>query len=213
MKEARFKALWQRCASPASDERASEIYRDLRARYMEPHREYHTPVHIAHCLKQFDLAREHMDQPDAVEMALWFHDVIYDAKANDNEQKSAVHFAKTCSDSLVPEFQSTVEQLILVTIHKEHPVTNDEKFMVDIDLSSFGLPWDRFLKDSEGVRAEFPHLSDEEFYPAQKVFLDSLLARENFCFTEFFRARHERTARDNIKRYLKQLDERGLFDN
>lgn len=213
MREARFKALWQRCASPASDERASTIYRDVRDRYMEPHRRYHTPVHIAHCLTQFDLAREHMEEPDAVEMALWFHDVIYDARANDNEEQSAKYFIECCDEELAPGFKSVVWDLIIVTIHKELPHSTDEKFMVDIDLSSFGLPWDRFLKDSEGVRDEFPHLSDEEFYPAQKIFLDALLAREHFCFTRFFRERHEQTARDNITKYLESLSKRGFFDN
>jgi predicted metal-dependent HD superfamily phosphohydrolase len=180
---------------------------------MEPHRRYHTPVHIAHCLNQFDLARDHMDEPDAVEMALWFHDIIYDARANDNEVQSAKYFVERCGDSLDPDFTSRVRDLIIVTIHKELPASNDEKFMVDIDLSSFGLPWDRFLKDSEGVRDEFPHLSDEEFYPAQKIFLDSLLERKHFCFTRFFRERHEQTARDNITRYLESLSKRGFFDN
>lgn len=213
MREARFKALWQRCATPASDEFASGVYRDVRDRYMEPHRRYHTPVHIAHCLNQFDLARDHMDEPDAVEMALWFHDVVYDARANDNEEQSAKYFLETCGEKLDSDFRSKVFDLIIVTIHKELPKSNDEKFMVDIDLSSFGLPWDRFLKDSEGVRNEFPHLSDEEFYPAQKIFLDSLLERKHFCFTRFFRERHEQTARDNITRYLESLRKRGFFDN
>lgn len=213
MRESRFKALWQRCASPALDDRAASIYRDLKDRYSESHRRYHTPVHIAHCLKQHDLSRGHMDQPDAVEMAIWFHDVIYDAKATDNEKRSADHFVSQCGVELAPEFESMVYRLIMVTVHKEHPETNDEKFMVDIDLSSFGLPWDRMLEDSKGVRDEFPHMSDDVFYPAQKIFLDALLARDNFCFTEFFRERHEQTARDNIHRYLETLSKRGFFDS
>lgn len=213
MKEARFKSLWARCANPASEERASVLYRDLKQRYMEPHRRYHTPVHIAHCLKQFDLAKEFMDAPDTVEMSIWYHDIIYEAKALDNELQSAEYFVEMCGENLSSEFVSAVHQLIMATIHKEHPATNDERYMVDIDLSSFGLPWERFLKDSEGVRDEFPHMSDEEFYPAQKIFLDALLARNPFCFTEFFQARHGETARENIKAYLASLEKRGLFDN
>ena len=213
MKETRFKSLWRCCADPALDDRAASIYADVKAHYMEPHRRYHTPVHIAHCLKQLDLSKAHMDNPDAVEMAIWFHDVIYDAKATDNEQQSADYFVRLCGDELSPDFKSTVNQLIMVTIHRKHPVINDEKFIVDIDLSSFGLPWERMFKDSEGVRNEFSHMSDEEFYPAQKIFLDSLLARKTFCFTEFFRERHEQMARDNIRRYLESLRKRGLFDD
>jgi predicted metal-dependent HD superfamily phosphohydrolase len=179
---------------------------------MEPHRRYHTPVHIAHCLKQFDLAREHMHEPDAVEMAIWFHDVIYDAKAMDNELKSAELFTELAGSDVSAEFNSKVRDLILVTIHRQLPETRDEKFVVDIDLSSFGLPWDRFLKDSDAVREEFPHLNDQEFYPIQKVFLDSLMSRKTFCFTKFFRDRHEDTARENISTYLGNLKQRGLIE-
>ncbi len=210
MKEKRFISLWERCARGDANNRGAEIYRDLRQRYSEGHRRYHTPVHIAHCLKLFDLARDDMEEPDAVEMSIWFHDVIYDARAPDNEEKSAEYFVEVCGDEVEERFKSKVYNLIIVTIHKELPMTVDEKYMVDIDLSSFGLPWERFLKDSQAVREEFRHLNDEEFYPAQKQFLETLVERKYFCFTEFFRERHEKTARENIARYLKNLEQQGL---
>lgn len=210
LKESRFISLWKRCTRASSNARGAEIYRELRKRYLEDHRQYHTTAHIAHCLKLFDLARDEMDDPDAVEMSIWFHDVIYDASASDNEEKSAKFFLDTCGKDADPRFRAKVHDLIIVTIHKELPLTKDEKFMVDIDLSSFGLPWDKFLKDSEAVRAEFQHMNDEEFYPTQKKFLESLVARKYFCFTEFFRTRHEENARKNIARYLDMLEKQGL---
>ena len=73
---------------------------------------------------------------------------------------------------------------------------------MDIDLSSFGLPWKRFWRDSQAVRREFDHLSDLEFMRAQRVFLNALLDREYFFGTTFFRARYEARARANIYRVL-----------
>lgn len=210
MKERRFISLWKRCAGTDSNARGAEVYRDLKKRYSEGNRYYHTPAHIEHCLNLFDLARDKMDDPDAVEMSIWFHDVIYDARSSDNEEKSAAYFAKVCGNDVDNQFKSKVHDLIIVTIHKELPLTPDEKYLVDIDLSSFGLPWNKFLKDSEAVRKEFRHLSDEEFYPAQKKFLESLVSRKHFCFTKFFRDRHEERARKNIARYLDMLEKEGL---
>lgn len=210
MRERRFISLWGRCTASDSDTRGAEVYTDLKNRYSEGHRRYHTPVHIAHCLKLFDLARDKMDEPDAVEMSIWFHDVIYDARAQDNEEKSANYFIEVCADDVEQGFKSKVCDLIIVTMHTHLPDSNDEKYMVDIDLSSFGLPWARFLKDSKAVREEYRHLSDREFYPAQKKFLQSLVSRKHFCFTKFFRDRHEKTARENIERYLENLKEQGL---
>ena len=89
------------------------------------------------------------------------------------------------------------------------PATLDESFIVDIDLSSFGLPWEEFLSDSRAVRAEFSQVTDAEFYPRQKKFLESLVARPAFCFTEFFQDRHEDRARGNIERLFEKLGAEG----
>jgi len=210
LKQGRFISLWERCTSANANARGTEVYRDLKKRYSEAHRRYHTPAHIAHCLKLFDLASVKMDEPDAVEMSIWFHDAIYDASASDNEERSAKYFIRTCGKDIDLKFQSKVRDLIMVTVHKELPLTPDERYMVDIDLSSFGLPWKKFLEDSEAVREEFRHMSDEEFYPTQKEFLQNLVARKHFCFTRFFRDRHEKAARENIARYLAMLEQQGL---
>lgn len=213
LNERRFISLWDRCARSDTEGRGGALYRELKSRYSESHRRYHTPAHIAHCLEQFDLARGKINDPDAVEMSIWFHDVIYDARAPDNEEQSAKFFLEVCGSYVDEAFKSKVYDLIIVTIHKEHPSTMDEKYMVDIDLSSFGLPWERFLKDSEAVREEFSHMNDAEFYPAQKAFLESLISRKHFCFTAFFRKRHDAQARENIERYLARLKQQGLVSD
>jgi predicted metal-dependent HD superfamily phosphohydrolase len=90
------------------------------------------------------------------------------------------------------------------------PKTTDQEFMLDIDLSSFGLPWADMLRDSIAVRKESANLSDAEFFPGQRAFLESLVNREHFYFTEYFRSRIEESARDNINRYLDNLRDQGI---
>ena len=151
-----------------------------------------------------------MDEPDAVEMALWFHDAIYDVPGKENELRSAELFAARADGRGSEQFRSEVHRLIMATTHLDPPpATLDESFIVDIDLSSFGLPWEEFLRDSRAVRAELPHVSDAEFYPRQKKFLESFAARSEFCFTEFFRDRHETRARENIERLCARLETEG----
>lgn len=186
------------------------VFEELERGYSESGRHYHTPAHIDHCLAQFDQATADMVDPDAVEMAIWFHDLVYDARAEDNELRSAERFLELAGESLEPEFKSKVYDLIMVTAHPGYPKSTDEKFMVDIDLSSFGLPWEEFLRDSVAVREEFAHLSDPEFYPRQRAFLESLLDRGSFYLTDFFRGRLESSARENIRRHLEGLRDRGV---
>ena len=201
----RFETLWSRRIGDG----AGVVFDELDTLYGAPHRVYHAAAHIEHCLRQFDLAAGRMDEPDAVEMALWFHDAIYDIPARDNELRSAELFAARAGGRGSERFRSNVHGLIMATTHLDPPATLDEAFMVDIDLSSFGRPWEEFLDDSRAVRAELAHVPDAEFYPRQRKFLESLAARPVFCFTEFFRERHEARARANIERLCARLETQG----
>ena len=206
MDRERFERLWERCIGGG----AGAVFGELDALYREPHRRYHTPAHVEHCLCCFDLAADRMDEPDAVEMALWFHDAIYDVPTEENELRSAELFAARAGGRGEERFRSKVRRLIMVTTHREPPATLDESFIVDIDLSSFGLPWEEFLRDSLAVRGEFPLVPDAEFYPRHRKFVGSLVARPAFFFTEFFRDRHEARARENIERLYAELRAQGL---
>lgn len=201
----RFYALWRRCRGSTEVPQAADVFAELARRYAEPHRHYHTPAHINHCLGQLDLVRERLATPDAVEMALWFHDVVYDPRARDNEQQSAELFRRRARDVLPAAFTDDVYRLIMITRHRETPARDDERHVVDIDLSCFGLEHDAFKRDSNDVRNEFAHLSDADFIPRQCGFLQSLIDRPAIFATEFFRRRYERRARTNIAGHLDVL--------
>ena len=203
----RFEALLNRCCiNGACLADPGRIFDEISSRYREPHRRYHTPRHIRHCLEQLDLAADLLDDRDAVELALWFHDVVWEGQAApaSNEQRSADLLVERLGGALDERFRDTVCRLVMVTVYPSEPATPDEGYMVDIDLSSFGLPWEEFRRDSQAVRDELPHLTDEEFFPKQHRFLRMLLGRKRFFVTDFFAERYERTARDNIERLLRE---------
>ena len=52
---------------------------------------------------------------DQIEMAIWFHDCIYEPLARDNEAKSAEHFRKQLGPYLDEALVGRVERLILAT--------------------------------------------------------------------------------------------------
>ncbi len=119
--------------------------------YSEPHRHYHTGAHIEHCLRQFDRARDSMEDANAIELALWFHDVEYDPQSPNNEQESAERFRRSATGMMSDDLVEQVYRLIMATIHDYAPQVPDEQYVVDIDLSSFGLPWNEFVIDSRKV--------------------------------------------------------------
>jgi predicted metal-dependent HD superfamily phosphohydrolase len=77
--------------------------------------------------------------------------------------------------------------------------------MVDIDLSSLGLPWPDFLRDSHALRQEQAPLSDGQFHRGRIRFLEALLARPAIFHTDLFRDRCEAAARRNLSRHVRAL--------
>jgi len=198
----RFHLLWLR-QQPNFPDGSEAVYQQLLTAYNEPHRVYHNLSHIEHCLTIFDKVSDLMDNPDSVELAIWFHDVIYTLGDKKNEQLSADLFMTLTDGLFNNEFRDNVYQHIMATCHNCLPITNrDTKLMVDIDLSSFGLPWADFIHDSENVRAEMSYMPDSEYYDKQKCFQLSLLSQSSFYNSDYFQQHYESQARSNLKHFF-----------
>jgi len=200
----RFATLWQ---AVTRDDRlkAHAVGVALLDRYEHPSRHYHNLDHVSHCLNQAKLVHDRLPDVDALNLAIWFHDAVCDPGASDNEVKSAALFRDMAEQTMSSVLVTDVERLILATATDRVPRQEDEAFMVDIDHTSFGLPWELFLADSLAVRAESRHLTDEQYAVQQARFLTSLLRRDALFATDFFRARYETIARSNIVRYLDRI--------
>lgn len=134
--EDRWNDLWESFC----DVRApTGLFQKLSAAYSEPHRTYHTAEDILHCLEEFDHVRDLARWPNEVEMALWFHDAIYDTHASDNEEKSADWVQRVLLlNKCPPEIVTRIRDLIMATKHTMPPIENDAQLVADIDLSSLG---------------------------------------------------------------------------
>ena len=67
----------------------------LKSRYREPWRRYHTLQHIGELLELLKANAAGLESPRAVELAIWYHDAVYDplAAKGDNERASDALFA------------------------------------------------------------------------------------------------------------------------
>lgn len=204
--EARFREIVSRCAPEAEDGR---LYRIVADKYSEPHRRYHTLDHIRHCLEQLDRVQHLAVDPDAIELALWFHDVIYDPTVDDNELRSARFFDSHLGVHLSGEQAARIHRLIMATEHPSEPDDDDSRLMVDIDLSSFALPWEEFIRDTQDIQAEFAHVPEEQLIAGKLRFLGALLSRPRFYLTDYFHDRLESRARSNIEQHIRDIENRA----
>jgi predicted metal-dependent HD superfamily phosphohydrolase len=205
---ARFDALWRRCAGSADSVAAEIVQDDLRHRLGGADRRFHNLHHIADCLRRFDEVASLLSDPDAVEVALWFHDAVYTPSDPDNERLSAELFL-ALSKGADPVFRRRVCALILATRHQTDSYGNDRRFIADIDLAGFGSPWEEFMREGDLLREEFAAQSDEKYYTGQVGFLARLKRRPWFFATEYFRGRYEILAQHNLDRLLELRAKQG----
>jgi predicted metal-dependent HD superfamily phosphohydrolase len=175
----------------------------LLARYAEPHRKYHTLQHLEECLALFDTMAQTPENPAEVEMALWFHDAIYELRSSNNEGLSAAWAYKellAAGVSLVSA--ELVRDLVLVTKHSGMPSNRDEQVLVDIDLSILGAPDERFAEYERQIREEYSYVPSFLFTLKRKAILGSFLDRSAIYTTPALHQRLEAQARHNIARAL-----------
>lgn len=198
--------LWQRIGAKGDPQ---VVWENLVARYSEDGRYYHTLNHIAHCLEELERVRHLCRYPNAVEMAIWFHDAVYDTHAEDNEEQSAKLALEVVKEAgLSEEFGQKVTALILATKRDRLPQSIDEQIITDIDLAILGLPdeQDVFGEYERQIRKEYAWVSDTVFARERAKLLRVFLARGFIFSTRYFRRKYEEAARENIRRSLSALD-------
>jgi predicted metal-dependent HD superfamily phosphohydrolase len=178
----------------------------LVAAYHEPHRKYHTAQHLTECL---GLLSRHLSlavEPAEVEVALWFHDAIYDVRAGDNEERSAEWAAHELQQAgVAAERIRRVKDHVLATRHSVLPQGPDQMLLVDIDLSILGATRARFVEYERQVREEYGWVPELVFRRKRREVLAEFLSRSPIYNTRVLRETLEGQARSNLAYSLQQL--------
>jgi predicted metal-dependent HD superfamily phosphohydrolase len=195
-----------------------DAWSDLVHRYRESQRHYHTLSHLEMMFAEFTefLKKNFMitnASAEVIEMAIWFHDAVYDPKRHDNEEKSADlfrHFAKRAG--LLTNFCERVVSAILATKH-DKPLSGregnrDHKILCDLDLTILGQPEDIFDRYESQIRQEYDWVPEQDFVKGRSAVLQSFLDRKSIYSTKFFREKYQEQARRNLTRSIAQLSGR-----
>ena len=68
---------------------AARWWTELERRHTEPQRHYHTLEHLEAMFRHWDAHRDALRDPEAVALAIFFHDIVYQPGRADNEAESA----------------------------------------------------------------------------------------------------------------------------
>jgi predicted metal-dependent HD superfamily phosphohydrolase len=198
-----WKRMWAGFGVAAADE---ALLRDLVARYSEPHRKYHTMQHLNECFEKLQELRALARKPEEIELALWFHDAVYDTKHKDNEEKSADWARSAVLEAgVAAPAGDRVYELVMATRHNAVPAGIDAQILVDVDLSILGATPDRFDEYERQVREEYSWVPGLIFRRERRKILEDFLKRETIFQTRRFVDVYEMQARANLRRSIGKL--------
>jgi predicted metal-dependent HD superfamily phosphohydrolase len=199
----RWQETWQNLQAPTVP---LGVLEELINAYSSPERFYHNLSHIADCHWIFDRAKSLTTYPEEVELAIWFHDAIYDTRSSNNEQRSA-EWAKSVihQTGLSHDLADRVSQLILATGHHGEVRDSDAQVLVDVDLSILGREKEVFWQYEENIRQEYAWVPADRFRQKRTEVLRGFLNRSYIYHLEVYREAFEETARLNLTQAIAQL--------
>ena len=197
---ARWQSVWLQLGATDAD---SALFQKLVDCYAEPHRKYHTMQHLEECFALLDRAGSIAEHPAEVELALWFHDAIYNTRKGDNEKRSAEWARESVvAAGLANDQAERIYELIMATKHNALPSGRDAEVLVDIDLGIIGADQARFDEYEIQVRQEYSWVPEFLFRRERRKILEQFLNRPTIYSTEYFRDEFEARARENLTRSL-----------
>lgn len=179
----------------------------LLARYAESHRAYHGTAHLEECFARYDSAAHLARLPGEAQLALWYHDAVYDPHSTSNEADSAdLAEAALRGAGATGETVDRVRRLILATRHGEQPEAGDPALVVDVDLGILAAGPARFAEYEQQIRQEYAWVPEMLYRAARRRILEGFLERPAVYTTAWFRERDESRARENLRQALARLE-------
>lgn len=208
----KLRQQWYTLIRPIAEhaEYATEVWQVLDKHYSEGHRDYHNFTHIQALLNHAQSFVHLVKHEPVLHLAIWFHDIIYDTKAHDNELKSAQLADKLLSKLGVDAaLIQHVQQCILATARHEIPsakvVAADLPLFLDIDLAILGSPPELYAQYTQAIRNEYRWAMAPLYRNGRAKVLQRLVDRPHLYFTAELRQRFEAQARENLVREIKKL--------
>lgn len=201
------KASWLELMQRLDFSSNSQTFEQLCAHYHAKERYYHNAAHISAMLGHFSAHRALADNREAVELAIWFHDAIYQPFSSNNEQDSA-DWARAFvleNDNTNTALADSVHALIMATLHQAQPVTDDDALLVDIDLSILGTRAEVYAEFEQNVRKEYARVPGFLYKRKRKQVLQGFLDRRSIFCLDVFKQKWEARARENLRRAIEAL--------
>jgi predicted metal-dependent HD superfamily phosphohydrolase len=181
----------------------------LEAAYATPPRAYHNFQHVLEVLRHYDTVAEGPGwrQPREVQLAVLYHDAIYEAGRGDNEARSAQLAQEQIARWSPAAGVDAARVVQLIELTARHgglapdEVDGEAALFLDCDMAILAASPQAFDAYDRGIAQEYRAVVPGWiFRRKRRQFLKGLLARERIYLSDFFHARLDAAARANLRR-------------
>lgn len=194
----------------APREAKDEIFKHILFEYNSG-RAYHNLDHVMNMLTVLEKVKDSATNYNTLRLAVWFHDVIYDATNSEENEENSAKVAEKSLPLLNVSPDEIVEVARLVRLTKDHEAKeddNDGQLLVDADFAILGSETSVYAAYAQGIRKEYMHVPDELFNSdrGRVGILKGFLARESLFKNPAVKNLLEEKARKNIQMEIDFLE-------
>ena len=192
---------------PTDRDSKESFFQILKEKYSEKNRFYHNLSHVRTMLNLHASFNHKVQNSQAIQFSIWFHDAVYNTERTDNEEESARFASESLEILSVPtETVEVIRDLILATKHHSGAdLSDDAKLFLDMDLAILGMQEEIYRKYSQAIRNEYSWVPETTYRDGRRKILMNFMSRERIYFTEDLTARFEEQARKNMNREIALL--------
>lgn len=188
------------------NELATNLWLEIFTKYSEPKRHYHTIDHLEAVIADLKKVKDKIEDWETTLFAVFYHDIIYKASSNSNEQDSAKLALKRLNEIGYPADKiAKCTDMILATKSHKLSVDNDTNYLTDADMAILGKSSYDYQKYNEQIREEYTIYPDFMYASGRKKALLHFLQMEKIFKTEYFSTKYENQARININSEIEML--------
>jgi len=151
---------------------------ELVYKWKEKHRFYHNTSHLTQIIQDIEnniyFKELNVYDKHVLLLAAFYHDVVYNPKLKNNEDKSKEVFINSLKikDAKLIE---KVTDLIETTKYRRRPIDKLERIFWDADNAGFKRGYNELLKNEKLLKKEYSFLTPEKYKESREKFLEKNL--------------------------------------
>ncbi len=179
------------------------LWKEIEQNHGKKNRHYHNLTHLKYLYDQLNEVKDKIVDWDIVLFALFYHDFIYNALKQNNEEESAKKAVEVLHILSVNKNRIELcNEIILATKGHNTSKNDDVNYFTDADLSILGSDWEYYKTYFKQVRKEYKYYPDFMYNKGRVKVLRHFLAMPRIFKTDDFYNRFERQAKENLQQEI-----------